>query len=68
MKETKEMTLCVVPFIVTALMVYPFMAIVGASFDPFMWSRDDRIFYGICSGLYGWALFMRINHARKEEV
>lgn len=63
MKEAKEMTLCVVPFIVAALLVYPFMAIVGANFDPFMWERTDRLFYAICTGLFGWALFMRISLA-----
>jgi len=68
MKETKEILACVVPFIVSALMVYPFMAIVGANTDPFMWERDDRIFYAICTGLYGWALFMRVDFARKGQV
>lgn len=68
MKELKEITLCVVPFIVAAMMVYPFMAIVGADFDPFMWHRDDRMFYAISTGLYGWALFMRISVVSKEEV
>jgi hypothetical protein len=67
MKELKEMTLCVTPFIVSAALVYPFMAIVGANFDPFMWQRDDRMFYAISTGLFGCALFMRISLVTKEE-
>lgn len=67
MKEIKEMALCVAPFIVSAVMVYPFMAIVGADFDPFMWQRDDRMFYAISTGLFGWALFMRVSLARGEK-
>ena len=68
MKELKEMTLCVTPFIVSALLVYPFMAIVGADFDPFMWAREDRVFYAICVGLFGWALFMRVSHVSKGQM
>ena len=68
MKEIKEITLCVVPFIVAAVMVYPFMAIVGANTDPFMWQRDDRMFYAISTALFGWALFMRVSFVAKEMV
>jgi hypothetical protein len=68
MKELKEMALCVTPFIVSAALVYPFMAIVGANTDPFMWQRDDRMFYAISTALFGWALFMRISNATKEEI
>jgi len=68
MKELKEILTCIVPFIVSALMVYPFMAIVGADTDPFMWERTDRMFYAISTGLFGWALFMRVDFARKEQV
>jgi hypothetical protein len=67
MKEIKEMALCVAPFIVSAVMVYPFMAIVGADLDPFMWQRDDRMFYAISTALFGWALFMRVSLARGEK-
>ena len=66
MKELKEMALCVTPFIVSAVLVYPFMAIVGANTDPFMWQRDDRMFYAISTALFGWALFMRISLVSKE--
>ena len=66
MKELKEIMACVTPFIIAALMVYPFMAIVGANTDPFMWERTDRMFYAICTGLFGWALFIRVDYARKE--
>lgn len=68
MKQLKEMTLCTTPFIVSAVLVYPFMAIVGADFDPFMWERTDRMFYAICTGLFGWALFMRVSLVSKEQV
>jgi hypothetical protein len=68
MKELKEMALCVTPFIVSAALVYPFMAIVGANFDPFMWAREDRMFYAISTGLFGWALFMRISLVSKETM
>ena len=67
MKEIKEMTLCVTPFIVSAVLVYPFMAIVGADFDPFTWERTDRMFYAISTALFGWALFMRVSFATKGE-
>ena len=68
MKELKSVVRCVVPFIVTAIMVYPLMAIVGASFDPFMWERTDRMFYAICCGLFGWALMLRVLHVSGEDV
>jgi len=60
MKEINEITLCVVPFIVAAVLVYPFMAIVGADLDPFMWERMDRMFYAICTGLFGFMLLGRL--------
>lgn len=60
MKELKDIVRCVVPFIVTAIMVYPLMAIVGGSFDPFMWERSDRMFYAICSVAFGIALMGRV--------
>jgi len=68
MKEAKEIVTCITPFIVAAMLVYPFMAIVGADFDPFMWERTDRMFYAICTVLFGWALFIRVDYARKEPV
>ena len=67
MKAFKEVLACTVPFIVAAFMVYPFMAIVGANTDPFMWERTDRMFYAICTGLFGWGLFIRVDYARKEK-
>lgn len=60
MKELKEILVCTTPFIVAALLLYPFMAIVGANFDPFMWERIDRMFYAICTGLFGAMLFARL--------
>ena len=67
MKELKETALCVVPFIVSAVLVYPFMAIVGSDFDPFMWERDDRMFYAICTGLFGFMLLGRLMALPKEQ-
>jgi len=60
MKQLKEMALCATPFLVAAVLVYPFMAIVGADFDPFMWERVDRMFYAICTGLFGFMLLGRL--------
>ena len=68
MKELKSVVRCVVPFIVTAIMVYPLMAIVGASFDPFMWERSDRMFYAICAVSFGWALMLRVLDVSREDV
>ena len=68
MKELKEIVVCVVPFVIAATLVYPFMAIVGANFDPFMWERMDRVFYVIGTGLFGWALFVRVSFVSKEMV
>jgi hypothetical protein len=60
MKEIKAIVICVVPFIVAALMLYPFMAIVGANFDPFMWERADRFFYMISAMCAGVMLLVRV--------
>jgi hypothetical protein len=49
-------------------MVYPLMAIVGASFDPFMWERTDRMFYAICAVSFGWALMARVLYVSREDV
>ena len=62
MKELKAIVVCVVPFIVAALLLYPFMAIVGADFDPFMWERADRWFYMISSSCAGLMLLVRVMH------
>lgn len=61
MKEMKTILLCVVPYVVAALMVYPFAAIVGASWDAFSWDRTDRIFFFICVAAAGTMMALRIN-------
>lgn len=61
MKEVRTILLCVVPFIVSAAMLYPMAAIIGASWDAFVWERTDRVFYFICVGVAGAMLAMRIN-------
>ena len=68
MKELKEMALCVTPFIVSAVLLYPFMAIVGANFDPFMWERTDRAFYFICVVTFGIMLLARVMLVHGEKA
>lgn len=68
MREIKEMALCVTPFVVSALLLYPLMAVVGANTDPFMWQREDRMFYFICTVTFGLMLFARVRSVRKEEM
>jgi hypothetical protein len=63
MKEMKAILVCIVPFVVAALLLYPFMAIVGADFDPFMWERADRWFYMIASSCAGLMLLVRVMNA-----
>ena len=67
MKELKVILVCIVPFIVAALMLYPFMAIVGADFDPFMWERPDRFFYMISSVCAGVMLLVRVLSVSGDE-
>jgi len=62
MKEMKAILVCIVPFVVAALLLYPFMAIVGADFDPFMWERADRWFYMVASTGAGVMLLVRVMH------
>ena len=66
MKELKAILVCIVPFVVAALLLYPFMAIVGADFDPFMWERDDRVFYFILSVGFGIMLLVRVMHVEES--
>jgi hypothetical protein len=67
MKELKAIVVCIVPFVVAALMLYPFMAIVGADFDPFMWERTDRFFYMVASAISGVMLLARVMHVHTWE-
>ena len=67
MKEIRAIVICVVPFIVAAMLLYPFMAIVGADFDPFMWERADRWFYMIASVGAGLMLLVRVLHVHMWE-
>jgi len=68
MKAAKEILACITPFIVSGLMTYPFMAIVGADFDPFMWERTDRMFYFIIAATFGWMMLLRIQHVEKYQA
>lgn len=67
MKEFKEILVCTVPFMVSSMMLYPFMAIVGGSTDPFLWERPDRMFYFICVVTFGLMLLARVQFTRKEQ-
>ena len=68
MKEMKEMFICVLPFMLAAILMFPFAAIIGGGTDPFIWERHDRVFYFICTVCFGYALFCRVSYARKESV
>jgi hypothetical protein len=68
MKVAKEILVCITPFMVSAIMLYPFVAIIGGSTDPFTWERADRLFYFIWTVCFGYALFYRVQCARKEGV
>jgi len=68
MKSAKEILTCIIPFIIAGVMVYPFMAIVGASFDPFLWERHDRMFYFLISASFGWMMLLRIQHVEKYQT
>ena len=61
MEKFKQISLCVVPYIVAAGMLYPLAAIVGASWDAFTWERTDRMFFFICVVIAGTMLALRIN-------
>jgi len=67
MKELKAIVTCTVPFIVAAVLLYPFMAIVGANFDPFMWERPDRFFYMISSVCASVMLLVRVLSVSEDE-
>ena len=60
MDKVKQILICVVPFVVTTIMLFPLAAIVGGGFDPFLWERADRSFYAICSVAFGFALMLRV--------
>lgn len=66
MKELRTIALCVAPFMVTSLMMFPFAAIIGGGLDPFVWERTDRVFYFICSGTFGVALLARLLHGESN--
>jgi len=67
MKEMKEILVCTVPFIVAALLVYPFVAIIGGNTDPFMWERNDGMFFFICTITFGIGLLFRVLYVREGE-
>jgi hypothetical protein len=65
MKVVKEILVCTTPFMVASMMLYPFMAIVGGSTDPFMWERTDRMFYFVCTVAFGLMLLSRVQYVSK---
>jgi hypothetical protein len=60
MRELKAIVVCVTPFIVAALLLFPLLAIMGGGTDPFLWERNDRVFYFICTVCFGWALYKKV--------
>jgi hypothetical protein len=68
MKEFRELAFSVIPFMVSAVVLFPLLAIVGGGTDPFAWQREDRVFYFICTVVFGWMLFTRIRYVHKEEL
>ncbi len=68
MKELKEIVVCTTPFMVAAVLLFPFVAIVGGSTDPFTWERNDRMFYFIWTVVFGGMLLARVTRTRKEQV
>lgn len=61
MEKVKTIALCVVPYAVAAAMLYPFAAVIGASWDAFTWERADRMFFFICVVVAGSMLAVRVN-------
>jgi len=61
MDKAKQLFLCVVPYVVAFVMLYPMAAIIGASWDAFTWGRTDRMFFFICVATAGTMLALRIN-------
>ena len=66
MKALKEIAICTTPFMVAAVLLFPLLAIMGGGTDPFLWQREDRVFYFICTVCFGYALFCRVRGATKE--
>lgn len=66
MKAVKEIVLCTTPFMVVAILLYPFMAIVGGGTDPFLWERVDRMFYFICTMCSGTMLLIRVTQYGRD--
>ena len=62
MKEARKILMCVVPYLVAFVMLYPLAAIVGASWDAFTWERTDRMFFFVCVCTAGTVLAFRLNH------
>ena len=60
MKQLKEILTCTTPFMVAAILLFPLLAIMGGNTDPFLWGREDRVFYFICTVCFGYALFYRV--------
>ncbi len=67
MREIKEMVFCVAPFVVTAATMYLLGAFVCASWDVSEWERNDRMFFGITTVVFGFALLHRLDYGRKYD-
>ncbi len=66
MKTLKEILFCITPFVVTAATMYLLGAFVCASWNVAEWERTDRMFFGLTTVLFGFALMLRFDHGRKQ--
>ncbi len=63
----KAILTCTIPVMVAALVMFPFLAIIGGSPDPFLWERSDRIFYFICVVCFGYAIYCKVDYSHKVQ-
>jgi len=67
MKTLKEIVFCITPFVVTAATMYLLGSFVCASWNVAEWERTDRMFFGLTTVLFGFALMLRLDYGRKYE-
>lgn len=67
MKELLSVVRCITPYFIVTAMLYPFAAVIGGSWDAFMWERYDRVFFFVCSLAFGWMLMLRVLYVSGED-
>ncbi len=67
MREIKEIVFCITPFVVTAATMYLLGSFVCASWNVAEWERTDRMFFGLTTVLFGFALMLRLDYGRNYE-